>query len=64
MAMKLSEGDTVGMAGEVSLVHEDGSVTLRLRGYDLPVTTRPEFLTMIAKRPDPGRGKRLWDRSD
>ena len=64
MALKLSEGDTVGMAGEVSLIHDDGTVTLRLRGYDLSIATRPEFLTLIAKRLDPGRHKPLRDRPD
>jgi hypothetical protein len=33
------------MSGEVSLVHDDGSVTLRLRGYDLPITTRGEYFS-------------------
>ena len=50
MAPKLSAGDTIGMSGEVPIVHDDGNVTLRLNGYDFPVTTRPEFLTLIAKR--------------
>ena len=27
MAAKLSEGDTVGMTGEITIVHDDGSVT-------------------------------------
>jgi hypothetical protein len=65
MAAKLSAGDTIGMSGEVTIIHDDGSVTVRLNGYDFPVTTRPEFLTLIAKRPIlPGRRKRLWDRPD
>ena len=63
MAPKLSAGDTVGMTGEVTRVNDDGSVTLRLNGYDIPVTTRPEFLTLIAKLV-PGRRKRLWNRPD
>jgi hypothetical protein len=30
---KLSEGDTVGMTG--TIVHDDGTVTIRLHGYDV-----------------------------
>ena len=65
MATKLSTGDTIGMSGEVVRVNDDGTVTLRLHGYDIPVTTCPEFLTLISKKPlVPGRRKRLWDRPD
>ena len=38
MATKLSEGDSIGMQGEVTLVHDDGTVTVRLLGYDVAVT--------------------------
>ena len=37
MPAKLSEGDTVGMAGEVTIVHDDGSVTVRLHGFGTPI---------------------------
>ena len=40
MATKLSEGDTISVTGEVTLVHGDGTVTVRLHGYDVPLTTR------------------------
>ena len=33
MENKLSEGDTVGLTGEVTLVHDDGTVTVHLHGY-------------------------------
>ena len=46
MAAKLSEGDTITMTGEVTLVHDDGTVTVRLHGYDVPVTTRGEHLEL------------------
>ena len=36
MAAKLWEGDTVAMQGEVTIVHDDGSVTVRLLGYSVP----------------------------
>jgi hypothetical protein len=39
---KLSEGDTVGLTGEVTMVHDDGSVTVRLHGYGVPVTIGAE----------------------
>ena len=32
MPVKLTEGDTVGLTGEVTLVHDDGTVTVRLHG--------------------------------
>jgi hypothetical protein len=60
MAM-LSEGDTVGMTGEVTIVHDDGTVTIRLHGYDIPVTTRAEHLSLIAKSKPSKRGKPLYD---
>ncbi|WP_292407169.1 hypothetical protein [Mesorhizobium sp.] len=44
---KLSEGETITMSGEVTLVHYDGTVTVRLHGYDVPVTTRGERLAEI-----------------
>ena len=43
-------GDTVGMTGEVEIVHDDGKVTVRLKGYDHPMTVRAEHLNLIAKR--------------
>jgi hypothetical protein len=42
--------DTVGTAGEVSIVHGDGRVTVRLQGYDYPITVRAEHLSLTAKR--------------
>ena len=33
MAAKLSEGETISMQGEVAIVYDDGSVTVRLYGY-------------------------------
>ena len=62
-AKQLSEGDTVGLTGEVKMVHDDGTVTVRLHGYDVPVTTRGEHLSLVAKR----KGERaalLRDRPD
>ena len=58
MATKLSEGDTISMTGEVTLVHDDGTVTVRLHGYDVPLTTRGEHLSLVAKKKaEPGRRK-------
>jgi hypothetical protein len=65
MAAKLSEGDTISMTGEVTIVHDDGKVTVRLHGYDVPVTTRSEHLSLVAKRKAaPGRRKPLFDAPD
>ena len=49
MAMKLSEGDTVGMTGEVTYLHDDGRVTVRVHGFDYPITIRAERLSLVAK---------------
>ena len=39
MAVKqLTEGDTVGLTGEVTMVHDDGTVTIHLHGYVYPLT--------------------------
>ena len=44
---KLSEGD-----------HEDGRVTVRLHGYDVPVTVQAEDLNIVARRDaEPGMRK-------
>ena len=40
-AAKLSEGDSIAMQGEVTRINDDGTVTVRLHGFDYPVTTRP-----------------------
>ena len=52
MATKLSEGDTIAMQGEVTAVHDDGTVTVRLHGYGVPVTTRGEHLRQPHLRAD------------
>ena len=62
---KLSEGDTVGLTGEITRINDDGTVTLRLHGFDYPVTIRPENLSLIAKRKaEPGRRTKLFDKPD
>ncbi len=61
MATKLSEGDTVGLTGEVTLVHDDGTVTISLHGYVYPLTLRAEHLSLIAKSRTPKRKKPLFD---
>jgi hypothetical protein len=63
MAGKLSEGDTIAMQGEVTAVHEDGTVTVRLHGYSVPITTRSEHLSLVAKK-NPERAKPLRDAPD
>ena len=65
MAAKLSEGDTIAMQGEVTLVHEDGSVTVRLHGYSVPITTTGEHLSLVAKkRAEPESRKPLYDKPE
>ena len=46
---KLTEGDTFGLTGEVTMVHDDGTVTISLHGYVYPLTLRGEHLSLIAK---------------
>ena len=58
MAEKLSEGDTIAMQGEVTMVQDDGSVTVRLHGYGVLITTTGEHLSLVAKKSaEPGRLK-------
>ena len=38
------------MQGEVTGVNDDGTVTVRLHGFDYPITTRPEHLQLVQKR--------------
>jgi hypothetical protein len=70
---QLSEGDTVGLTAEVTIIHGDGKVTVRLHGFDYPVTVS-EHLSLIAKKkavPGPRRSAKrilgcktmaLWSR--
>ena len=43
MASKVSAGDMIGISGEVTRVNDDGSVTLRLNGYDYPGHDAPRI---------------------
>ena len=63
---KLSVGDTVSMTGEVTHIHdENGMVTVRLHGFEYPITTRGEHLSLVAKKkPEPGRTKPVFDKPD
>ena len=65
LAEKLSEGDTASLTGEVTLIHDDGRVTVRLHGFSSPITISAEHLALVAKKKaDPGRWKKLFDRPD
>ena len=62
---KLAEGDTISMQGGVTIVHDDGTVTVQLHGYEVPVTTTGEHLSLVAKgKAEPRRKKPLFDRPD
>jgi hypothetical protein len=50
MAEKLREGDSIAMQGEVTRINDDGTVTVRLIGYDYAITTRGEHLSLMAKK--------------
>jgi len=48
------------MQGEVTRVQDDGEVTIRLTGYDIPITTRGEHPNLVAKgRPNGRPSKQL-----
>ena len=64
MAAKLSEGDTIAMQGEVTMVHDDGTVTVRLHGYGVPITTTGEHLSLVERRSRSRSRKRLFDAPD
>ena len=65
MAEKLREGDSIAMQGEVTRINDDGTVTVRLIGYDCAITTRGEHLSLVAKKKaEPGRRKKLFDKPD
>ena len=65
MAEKFGVGDSISMLGEITHVHDDGRITVRLIGYGVPITTRGEHLSLVAKKKaEPGRRKRPYDEPD
>ena len=58
------------MAGTVTIVHDEAygrrQVTVRLRGFDYPLTVSDEYLDLVARadRPKTGRRKPLVDLGD
>ena len=61
---QLSEGDTVGLTAALTIIHGDGKVTVRLHGFDYPVTVRAEHLGLVTKkRAGPGRRNRFTKHS-
>ena len=38
------------MTGTVTIVHDDGTVTVWLHGYSIPITTSGEHFNLIARR--------------
>ena len=59
------------MRGTVTLVHEEEygrrRVTVRLEGFDYPLTVSDEFVDLVAraeKPPKPARRKALFDEAD
>ena len=61
---KLSEGDTIAMQGDVTMVHDDGDRN-GAPPYVVPITTRGEQLSLVArKKPEPKSRKRLFDVPD
>jgi hypothetical protein len=59
MATKLSEGDSIAMRGEVTMLHDDGSVTVWLHDYGVPITRTSE-----SGGEEEGRRKPLYDKPD
>ena len=54
-ANALGEGDSVSLAGEITHVLDDGRVTVRVHGFDYPITLRSEYVSLLAKRQSPKR---------
>ena len=50
-AKQANRGDTVGLTGEVTMVHDDGTVTINLHGYVYPPTLRAEHLDASSRNP-------------
>jgi hypothetical protein len=61
MPTSLQEGDTIAMQGEVTKIHDDGQVTVLLRGYVVPITTRGEHLNLVAAKKRQGESKRTGE---
>ena len=61
MAEKFAEGDTISMTGEIAHVHDNGTVTVRVHGFDYPLTMRAEHLSLVAKSSAPKRKRPLFD---
>ena len=57
MAAKFSPGDEISMWGTVSIVHDEEHgrrrVTVRLRGYDIPITVEQEYVDLVARAEKP-----------
>ena len=62
MAAKFSPGDEISMWGTVSIVHDEEHgrqrVTVRLRGYDSPITVEQEYVDLVARAEKPKRPSR------
>ena len=50
---RFAKGDEITMTGTVSIVHEEEygrrRVTVRLEGYDYPITVSDEYVDLVAK---------------
>jgi hypothetical protein len=55
------EGDSVGLHGEITRIHDDGRVTIRVHGFDYPITVRSEHVNLTAKHRAQRRSKPLYD---
>jgi hypothetical protein len=47
---KLIAGDAVIMRGEITQVHEDGRITVRLSGYGIPLTVERDHVERAEPR--------------
>ena len=57
MAAKFTKGDEIAMRGTVTLVHEEEygrrRVTVRLEGFDYPLTVSDEYVDLVARAEKP-----------
>ena len=62
MAAKFTKCDEIAMIGMVSLVHDEEygrrRVTVRLEGFDYPITVSDEYVRLLARADTPPAAER------
>ena len=61
MSERFREGDGVALQGAVTLVHDDGHITVRVLGYDFAITLRAEHVNLTARYKAAKRKRPAYD---